>query len=397
MPFTKDIQDYLNKVIGIKPSEVKPTTIDIFDIEKAGTYEKELPFSTQSTLSPTSETPVGTSRIKETGIKTGKTGKTFLGLAETGSKEIQNLGKQIAEPGSIIPPEDATVELEQKIQESRPRIEKDLPAGTVFTEVKPGESFESYFEKVKKDFPNPASMEALKKEAAKQYAIKFPEYKQLAKNPDLLEAILSEKNINPEEYVGGTYEKGMKVKSSTTSGMRGFTTEALEQAGYITKSDTKAIDSAIEELIDNYPQDIEKQFQVNPDTGKPYTKTQMKSAIKTRFLFALSKYFNQEIKPEMVKEVMEKMRGSFSSVNAEAVAENIYKKVRPKYMKPFLASFLGIIKSGGASELLRSGTGAMLGVPLELAFPSEAEAAEYFTPEELGQMRIKQKFGIDSL
>jgi hypothetical protein len=86
MASDKEIRSLLNSIIGIKESEVKPTTIDIFDVSKAGVDEAELPFSTQSTLSPTEETPVGAKRVKETGITKGKTGTTFLGFRKKDSR-----------------------------------------------------------------------------------------------------------------------------------------------------------------------------------------------------------------------------------------------------------------------------------------------------------------------
>ena len=392
MASDKEIRNLLNSIIGIKESEVKPTTIDIFDVSKAGVDETELPFSTQSTLSPTEETPVGAKRVKETGITTGKTGTTFLGLAETGTKDIQEEGKLLKGPGEIVTPDEATENLERKIQESRPRIEKDLKAGTVFTEIKPNESFEAYYERVKKDFPK-GSLQSLKDEAAKQYALRFPEYKALAKNPDLMEAILSEANFDVDDYIGESYEKGMKVRSKP-SGVRGITTEALEKAGYITKDIGSAIDNAIESLIDEYPQEIEAQFQTNPKTGKAYTKNEVKRLLKTRFIFAASKYFNEGVKPKMIEEIMEKMRGSFSAVNAPKVAERIAEKVRPKYVTPFLTSMLGVIKSGQASDLLMAGTKAAgIGIPLELMFAPEAEAGELFDENEMSDLRIALKFG----
>ena len=406
MTTEKEILDFLGNYIGLTEEEVlkdRPKAIDIFDVDKPETKLDDTPkgFSSVASTPPDENFAVGKLREKETEITKGKTGTTYLAPAKTESKEIQDLAKKIKGEGELITPDEVTPDLERKIQESRTRIEKDIPAGTTFTNLLSEpleESFEAYYNRVKKDFPA-SSLEALKAEAAKQYAMRYPEYKALAKNPDLLEAIVSEANFNVDDYIGQTYEKGMKVRSKKPSGVRAITTEALENAGYITKDINKAIDKSIETLIDDYPQQIEAQFQYNPETGKPYTKTQVKRLIKNRFLFAAAKYFNEGVKPKMIEEIMEEMRGSYANYNATTKAKIIADKIRPKYITPFLTSMLGVIKTGQASDLLMAGTKASgLGLLLEVPFMQEAEAADLFTKDELSELTIAEKFGgIESL
>lgn len=398
----KELTDFVESIAGPSVGDVKRAAGEPYAVDLLGEGEKSLDFSTQAGLVPDEEFPVGKKRIKETGITKGKEGTTFLAPAKTGGADIQGEAKMIKEAGEILEPAEATESLEKKIQASRPRIEKGLPAGFTFPEieVKPGTNFyetpEDYLKRVQKLIPDPVSMQALKDEVAKQYAMRFPQFKSLAKNPDLLNDLAQGVMEDLENYIGEDYTKGLKLKSKDKSGIRKIITEALESAGYKTKDPSVAIDKSIEELIDKYPQDIERQFTTDPETGKAYTKTKIKSLIKNRYLMTMNKYYKDVILPQMTDEVLDEMRGdySFTYLNKDKVKKIVDAK-KAKYLAPFLTSMLTVIKEGGASELLRAGTGAALGIPLELAFSPEAEASPAFTEEELAELRIKQKFGED--
>ena len=83
-----------------KPSDIDENKAikDLFGVE-----EPKLEFSTQAKTVPTKDSPVGQSRIKETEMKAGKTGKTFLGLSNTASA-VKTAKKAGAETGEILTP-----------------------------------------------------------------------------------------------------------------------------------------------------------------------------------------------------------------------------------------------------------------------------------------------------
>jgi len=388
-----NLKKFIENLIGIKESDVNPKIPkSILDDEIAKK------FSTQSTL--TDEEPVGKLREKTTGAKANITGKTFYGVANT--KDAIKIAAQYGYgKGDFIPAEviNKYPDLAEAIQGSRPIIEKDLKAGFTLPDPIKGESFPDYYKRVKAELPTAQSMIALEAQVRKNYKAKFPEYADVTKTVDYQERGLLDFDPNAEKV------KGMQIPTGKNEGIRKIVTEALEKnLGYIPKEDRKAIDTAIEEYVESMPQKDFDKFRVDllgeidPETKKPYTVDKVKKMLSNRVVFAASKYFNQAVTPEIVDEVMKSIQGSQGAYNVGTIAENAYKKIGPKKIGAFTTALVSLIKSGQASDLLMAGTKAAgIGIPLEIMLAPELEAAEYFSPEELGEMRIKQKFGIDSL
>ncbi len=243
-------------------------------------------------------------------------------------------------------------------------------------------------------------MIALDAQVRKNYKAKFPEYADVTKTVDFQERGLLDFDPNAEKV------KGLQIPTGKNEGIRKIVTETLEKnQGYIPKEGRKAIDTAIEELVDSYPQKDFDKFtvdllgEVDPETKKPYTKDKVKRMLKNRIVFAAAKYFNQEVTEEVVNEVMKSLQGSQSAINIGDIAKNKVKKIAPKKVGAFTTALVSLIKSGQASDLLMSGTKAAgIGIPLELLFTPEAEAGELFTKDELSELAIAGKFGgIESL
>lgn len=196
----KESQELLLKGSDVDPNkQIK----DLFGVE-----EPKLDFSSQAQLTPTEDSPVGQLREKETGMKTneGKGKKTFKGLADT--TQAVTTAKTIgAEKGQILIPESqskvatetifqtADPRVEAKVQENRPFIEgkNKLQAGEAFPDAKVNkkgkliEPFEDYFKRIQNLYADPLKIVALQNEVAKQYAMKYPEYKTISKNLELIE------------------------------------------------------------------------------------------------------------------------------------------------------------------------------------------------------------------
>jgi hypothetical protein len=80
-------------------------------------------------------------------------------------------------------------------------------------------------------------------------------------------------------------------------------------------------------------------------------------------------------------EVNKATAGSQSAVNNKTITKNAFEKIGPKKIAAFTAAIMGIVKSGQASDLLMSGTKAIgFGLPFELLFPRELQAATLYTP-----------------
>ena len=104
--------------------------------------------------------------------------------------------------------------------------------------------------------------------------------------------------------------------------------------------------------------------------------------IEDRLVFAAARYKGQ-LDKQIINEVMDNLRGSYSAKNLDTLAKNEIKKVAPKKIAAFTAALSGIIKSGQASDLLMAGTKATgIALPFELLFPKELQAAELYTPED---------------
>ena len=389
-----NLEKFIKNLIGIKESDVNPNIApSMFGDE----IEKK--FSTQSTL--TDVEPVGKLREKTTGAKANITGKTFYGVANT--KDAIKIAAQYGYgKGDFIPAEviNKYPDLAEAIQGSRPIIEKDLKAGFTLPDPIKGESFDDYYKRVKAELPTAQSMIALDAQVRKNYKAKFPEYADVTKTVDFQERGLLDFDPNAEKV------KGLQIPTGKNEGIRKIVTETLEKnLGYIPKEDRKAIDTAIEELVDSYPQKDFDKFtvdllgEVDPETKKPYTKDKVKRMLKNRIVFAAAKYFNQEVTEEVVNEVMKSLQGSQSAINIGDIAKNKVKKIAPKKVGAFTTALVSLIKSGQASDLLMSGTKAAgIGIPLELLFTPEAEAGELFTKDELSELAIAGKFGgIESL
>lgn len=373
---------------GIKKKEFT----SVQDIFGESTEEGLLPSSRSSSL-PDEEFKVGTLRDKETGISKGKTGTTYLGLSNTKKIAKDLVKKGEAYPGELITPENVTPDVEKEIQANRPRIEKDIKAGSVFPIPNQGETFEDYYKRVKLSYPTGGSMVALQAEAAKQYAMRFPQYKNMPKLLDLIN-----QGVIPLDIESAEVAKGFKIPDPKNVGIKNVITELLEKnEGYVTVA--KSIDPYIDDLVKSIPQKDFDRFavdlmgEVDPDTEKPYTKAKIKTLVANRLKFAVAQYWNKGLTPDIVDEIMKSLQGSQSSVNVDKIATNAFQKIGVPKITAFTAALSSIIKSGNASALLKGGTGALLGPVTELAFPNKAEAAELFSEDEMSKMRIADVFG----
>lgn len=400
----------------LKPSDVDPNKQikDLFGVE-----EPKVDFSTQAKeLTPTTESPVGQLREKETEMTTkeGKGKKTFKGLSDT--TQAVTTAKTIgAEKGQILIPESqskvatetmfqtADPRVEAKVQEDRPFIEgeRKLKAGEVFPDAKVNkkgkliEPFADYFNRIQNLYSDPLKIVALQNEVAKQYAMKYPEYKTISKNLELIERGLFDFDPDARKI------KGLKIPEGKTSGVKAVVTEALENnEGYRTKA--KTIDKIIADALKGNKQAsfnklaVQLIGEVDPKTGKPYTPANINKMIEDRLVFAAARYKGQ-LDKEIINEVMDNLRGSYSANNLDTLAKKEVKKVAPKKIAAFTAALSGIIKSGQASDLLMAGTKATgLALPFELLFPKELEAAELFDEKEMSDIAIAEKFGgIESM
>ena len=366
------------------------------------------PSTVSSKFKPTEDFPVGISRDKGTGIQFNKKGKTFLGLSNT--SEAAKLAKKYGfVAGEIITPEMAAPypDLVKAIQEARPRIEGGLPSGFTFPKVKLNEDFPTYYNRVKKILPGVESA-ALYQESQKQYQLRYPSYQAGPKMTDLIESGV----IPVDDLKTGTasVEKGFKVPTRENTGVKKIITEALEKnEGYITVK--KSIDPYIDNLVKNLPQDSFDKFAVDligktdPNTKKPYTPRVIKSIVASRFKKAIAEYYDTVVVPEIMAEVNQATAGSQSAVYNKTIIKNAFEKIGPKKISAFTAAIMGIAKSGGASDLLIGGTKAVgFGLPFELLFPKEAEAATLFDPIKMeknlelsAREDIKKKFGEPSI
>ncbi len=362
--------------------------------------EGKLPSTLSSELKPTGEFPVGISRDKGTGIQFNKKGKTFLGLSNT-SLAAKLAKKYGFVAGEIITPEMAAPypDLVEAIQKGRPRIESGLPAGFTFPVPKPNEDFPTYYERVKKVLPGAATA-ALYQESKKQYQLRYPSYQAGPKITDLIEGGV----IPEEDLIKGTskIETGFKVPTRSDTGVKKIITEALEKnEGYVTVA--KSIDPYIDDLVKNLPQESFDKFavefigKVDPDTDKPYTKNKIKSLVSARLKKSVAEYYNTVVVPEIMAEVNKATAGSQSAVNNKTITKNAFEKIGPKKIAAFTAAIMGIVKSGQASDLLMSGTKAVgFGLPFELLFPRELQAATLYTPADYEKfIQIMQDRMID--
>ena len=387
---TKQLEKFIEKLtektgIPTEPFEKAVGTVDdLFGTNVEGTGGK-LP-SSRSVNVPDEKFPVGKFRIKETGVEAMKKGGTFLGLANT--KEAVKIAKKLGfEPGQVIDVETLNKypELKKAITSSRDYIEASLPAGTTFPKPKAGEAFDAYYKRVKDMFPSGTSMVALMNESAKQFQLRYPEFKA---GPKLLD-LINEGTIPFD--LEGEIQRGLKIPDPKNKGVKKIITELLENnKGYITVADS--IDPYIDDLVKNFAQSdfdkfaVDLRNSIDPSTGKPYTKAKIKTLVANRLKFAVAQYYNTTVTPEIIDDVYNSMRGSTSSVNAEKIAENKFKTIAPKKLAAFTTAIIGIAKSGGASELLSFGSkaalGSGIGLGLEILFPNEAQAAELYTPED---------------
>ena len=387
---TKLLEKFIGKLtekagIPTEPFEEAVGTVDdLFGTNVEGTGGK-LP-SSRSVNVPDEKFPVGKFRIKETGVEAMKKGGTFLGLANT--KEAVKIAKKLGfEPGQVIDVETLNKypELKKAITSSRDYSEASLPAGTTFPKPKAGEAFDAYYKRVKDMFPSGTSMVALMNESAKQFQLRYPEFKA---GPKLLD-LINEGTIPFD--LEGEIQRGLKIPDPKNKGVKKIITELLENnKGYLTVADS--IDPYIDDLVKNFSQADYDRFAVDlrnsidPSTNKPYTKAKIKTLVANRLKFAVAQYYNTTVTPEIIDDVYNSMRGSTSSVNAEKIAENKFKTIAPKKLAAFTTAIIGIAKSGGASELLSFGSkaalGSGIGLGLEILFPNEAQAAELYTPED---------------
>jgi len=381
-----NLKKFISDLIGLKEPDVNPNiTPSMFE-------EPEKKFSTIAGLT---DEPVGKLREKTTGVLPTKTDKTFYGVADT--KNAVKIAKKYGYgPGDFISAEDIQKypDLAEAIQGSRPIIEKDLKAGFVLPDPKKGESFPDYYNRVKAEVPTAQSMIALENQAKKNYKANFPEYADVTKTVDFQERGILDFDPNAEKV------KGLQIPTGKNEGVRKIVTEALESnVGYITKENRKAIDTAIAEYVDSIPQKDFDKFavdligEVDPSTKKPYTPTAIKKMLSNRVIFAAARYFNKELTPQIVDEVMKSLQSSQSAVNVGDLAKDKVKKIAPKKIGGFTAALVSLIKSGQASDLLRAGAGEMLGITGELVFPQKLETGELFDEKEMSDLRIALKFG----
>ena len=402
---TKQLEKFIGKLtkeagIPVEPFKDAVGTVDDLFGTNIEATEGLLP-SSRSVNVPDEQFPVGKFRIKETGVEALKKGGTFLGLANT--KEAVKIAKKLGfEPGMVIDVETLNQypELKNAITQSRDYIEASLPAGTTFPKPKADETFDVYYKRVKDMFPSGTSMVALMNESAKQFQLRYPEFKA---GPKLLE-LINEGTIPFD--LEGEIQRGLKIPDPKNKGVKKIITELLENnKGYLTVADS--IDPYIDDLVKNFAQSDYDKFAVDlrnsidPSTNKPYTREKIKTLVANRLKFAVAQYYNTQVTPDIINSVYDSMRGSTSAVNAEKIAENKFKTIAPKKLAAFTTAIVSLAKSGGASELLSLGSKAALGTGigagLEVLFPNEAQAAEFMTPKERGELLVKQKFGIDSL
>tara|TARA_R100000353_G_scaffold48356_2_gene38411 strand:+ start:510 stop:1721 length:1212 start_codon:yes stop_codon:yes gene_type:complete len=402
---TKQLEKFIGKLtkeagIPVEPFKDAVGTVDDLFGTNVEATEGLLP-SSRSVNVPDEQFPVGKFRIKETGVEALKKGGTFLGLANT--KEAVKIAKKLGfEPGMVIDVETLNQypELKNAITQSRDYIEASLPAGTTFPKPKADETFDVYYKRVKDMFPSGTSMVALMNESAKQFQLRYPEFKA---GPKLLE-LINEGTIPFD--LEGEIQRGLKIPDPKNKGVKKIITELLENnKGYLTVADS--IDPYIDDLVKNFAQSDYDKFAVDlrnsidPSTNKPYTREKIKTLVANRLKFAVAQYYNTQVTPDIINSVYDSMRGSTSAVNAEKIAENKFKTIAPKKLAAFTTAIVSLAKSGGASELLSLGSKAALGTGigagLEVLFPNEAQAAEFMTPKERGELLVKQKFGIDSL
>ena len=402
---TKQLEKFIGKLtkeagIPVEPYKDAVGTVDDLFGTNVEATEGLLP-SSRSVNVPDEQFPVGKFRIKETGVEALKKGGTFLGLANT--KEAVKIAKKLGfEPGMVIDVETLNQypELKNAITQSRDYIEASLPAGTTFPKPKADETFDVYYKRVKDMFPSGTSMVALMNESAKQFQLRYPEFKA---GPKLLE-LINEGTIPFD--LEGEIQRGLKIPDPKNKGVKKIITELLENnKGYLTVADS--IDPYIDDLVKNFAQSDYDKFAVDlrnsidPSTNKPYTREKIKTLVANRLKFAVAQYYNTQVTPDIINSVYDSMRGSTSAVNAEKIAENKFKTIAPKKLAAFTTAIVSLAKSGGASELLSLGSKAALGTGigagLEVLFPNEAQAAEFMTPKERGELLVKQKFGIDSL
>ena len=402
---TERLKKFIGKLtkkaaIPTEPLEEAVGTVDdLFGTNVEGTGGK-LP-SSRSVNMPDEKFPVGKFRIKETGVEALKKGGTFLGLADT--KEAVKIAKRLGfEPGMVIDVETLNQypELKKAITQSRDYIEASLPAGTTFPKPKADEAFDAYYKRVKDMFPSGTSMVALMNESAKQFQLRYPEFKA---GPKLLD-LINEGTIPFD--LEGEIQRGLKIPDPKNKGVKKIITELLENnKGYITVANS--IDPYIDDLVKNFAQSdfdkfaVDLRNSIDPSTNKPYTKDRIKTLVANRLKFAVAQYYNTQVTPEIIDSVYDSMRGSTASLNAEKIAEDKFKTIAPKKLAAFTTAIVSIAKSGGASELLNLGSkvalGSGIGAGLEILFPNEAQAAELFSPDELSKLGITEKFqGTDA-
>ena len=397
---TERLKKFIGKLtkkaaIPTEPLEEAVGTVDdLFGTNVEATGGK-LP-SSRSVNVPDDKFPVGKFRIKETGVEALKKGGTFLGLADT--KEAVKIAKKLGfEPGTVIDVQTLNKypELKNAITKSRDYIEASLPAGTTFPKPKADEAFDAYYKRVKDFFPTGTSMVALMNESAKQFQLRYPEFKA---GPKLLD-LINEGTIPFD--LEGEIQRGLKIPDPKNKGVKKIITELLENnKGYITVADS--IDPYIDDLVKNFAQSdfdkfaVDLRNSIDPSTNKPYTKNKIKTLVANRLKFAVAQYYNTQVTPEIIDSVYDSMRGSTASLNAEKIAENKFKTIAPKKLAAFTTAIVSIAKSGGASELLNLGSKVALtggiGAGLEILFPNEAQAAELFSQDELSKLGIIDKF-----
>ena len=292
---TKQLEKFIGKLtkeagIPVEPfKDVVGTVDDLFGTNVEAT-EGLLP-SSRSVNVPDEQFPVGKFRIKETGVEALKKGGTFLGLANT--KEAVKIAKKLGfEPGMVIDVETLNQypELKNAITQSRDYIEASLPAGTTFPKPKADETFDVYYKRVKDMFPSGTSMVALMNESAKQFQLRYPEFKA---GPKLLE-LINEGTIPFD--LEGEIQRGLKIPDPKNKGVKKIITELLENnKGYLTVADS--IDPYIDDLVKNFAQSDYDKFAVDlrnsidPSTNKPYTREKIKTLVANRLKFAVAQYY----------------------------------------------------------------------------------------------------------
>ena len=389
-----NLQKFIRKLIGIKPSQVNPFTIkDLFE------EEQKLDYSTQAGLT---DEPVGKLREKTTGTKINKTGKTYLGVANT--KEAVKIAKKYGfKPGDFLTPEIIAKypELEKAIQGSRSYIEAGLPAGSFLPDPLAGEELTDYYERVKKTYlPKAQNVIALQDQVVKNYKEKYKPYSDVTKTVEYQQS--GALNFDPD----AEKSTGLKIPDKENLGIRAEVTKALEKnEGYITKDFNKSLDKAIADYVDKVKQDDFDKFavdlmgEVDPDTKKPYTPYKIKKMLSDRATFISAKYWNKKLTKEIVDEVMTDLMGRQGNHNVGKLAEESVNKIAPKKIAKFTAALMSIIGSGKASTLLSGGTKLAfpgIGVGLEIATIPDLEASTFY-PEDEKAAADKERLGIESI